>query len=86
MVDPDADSLVEALGVRTHAKRGFAAGALLAAALFGFFVLIPGRDIPTPFFVVLGFVLAVSTGLLVTTALTLVAAYRLSGRLPRDDE
>jgi hypothetical protein len=81
MVDPDAERLVDALAVRKQAVRGFSAGVLLAAALFVLFVLVPGTDRSPLLYVGLGFVFAVSFGLLATVALVLVAGYRLTRRL-----
>lgn len=66
-----------ALDVRRQALRGFGLGVLLAAVVFAFFVAVPGSIRSPIFYVGLGFVLAVSTGLLATVGFVLVAAYRL---------
>jgi hypothetical protein len=81
MIDPDAERLVDALAVRTQAVRGFSAGFALAAALFVFFVLVPGSERSPLLYVGLGVVFGISFGLLATVALVLVAGYRLTRRL-----
>ncbi|MFB6120096.1 MAG: hypothetical protein ABEJ68_03150 [Halobacteriaceae archaeon] len=68
-------NLVETLDVRRRAAVGFAAGAALAGALYVLFVVVP--DSPHPLrFLALGFVVAVTTGLLFTAVLVAHAAYR----------
>jgi hypothetical protein len=81
MVNADADSLLAALEVRKQAVRGFALGGALAGGAFVLFVLNPAIERSVPLYLLLGFVLAVSAGMLATTFLTLLAAYRLTRRL-----
>lgn len=85
---PPQRGLAQALHVPRNAKAGAAVGVLLAAAAYLFRVL----ELFGPFagtqrypllgaegwFAVLAFVLASSTALLVTAALTVVSAYRLA--------
>ncbi len=78
---PAVAAVAEALEVRRNAARGFALGAVVAAAAFAFFVLVPGTSRPVVLFVGLGVVLGVSVGLLATVALVGWRAYRLAGRL-----
>jgi len=70
--EPDSGpgALIEALNVVTHAKRGFVLAAVLTAAVFVFFVAIPGAQRPAPLYVALGFVLFVSLGGLITAVFT----------------
>ena len=76
---PPRARLVEALEVRRNAKRGFAAGFLLAVAVYVYFVAIPGTRVwPPLLYVALAFVVAITTGLLVTTILTGITARRLA--------
>jgi drug/metabolite transporter (DMT)-like permease len=72
--------LVDALGVVDHAKRGLAVGVALAAAVFGFFVVLPLVDPGTParpespvLYVALAFVVATAATLLVASALAVRA-------------
>jgi len=71
-------ALVEALNVPTNLKRGFAFGFLFAAAVFVFFVVIPGTYRSPALYVALWFVLAMGMGGLATTVLLIVSAYRLT--------
>ncbi len=71
-------AFVRALNVRRNAQWGFAFGALVAVAVFVFFVLVPGTYRPTPLYLALGFVLTVSFGGLTTAVLTLFSAIRLA--------
>jgi nitrate reductase gamma subunit len=81
MTDPGADrSLAEAVGLRRHVRRGFAAGLLLAAALFALFVLDPGTSRPAPLYLALAVVVAVTAGGLFTSLLVAAAVYRLVRR------
>lgn len=61
--------VAEELRLRRSARRGFATGALLALAVFGFFVVVPGTNRPAALYAGLAVVLGVSLGLLVTIAL-----------------
>lgn len=69
--------VAEALRVRRSARRGFAAGAVVALAVFGFFVVVPGATRPTALYAGLAVVLGVSLGLLVTLVLVGWRAVRL---------
>ncbi|WP_420828707.1 DUF7536 family protein [Halomicrobium salinisoli] len=71
-------ALVRALGVRRNAAWGFALAVAVTAAVFAFFVLIPGTQRPTAYYWALAFVLAISLGGLLTAAFTLVSAVRLA--------
>jgi hypothetical protein len=85
---PPQGGLVHALNVPRNAKVGAAAGAALAAVAYLFRVLelfgpfAGTREYPVlgpeGWFVVLAFVLASSTALLVAALLTVVSAYRLA--------
>lgn len=85
---PPSGGLVAVLDVRRNAAIGVASGLVLAALVYVvrvFELLGPvgaGRSYPVVgaagWFLVLGFVLAVTTALLVTTLLTAVRAYRLA--------
>jgi hypothetical protein len=79
MTDPGARdrSLVDAVGLRRHVRRGFAAGVLLAVALFALFVLDPGTSRPALLYLALAVVVAVTAGGLFTSLLVAVAVYRL---------
>ncbi|WP_435347913.1 DUF7536 family protein [Haloarchaeobius sp. HRN-SO-5] len=80
----------EALGVRRHARVGALSGLLLAVALFTFFVVLPsvvpgvrGRTESTFLFLVLGFVVAVTTALFVTTVLTVRTLFQQVASPPK---
>ncbi|WP_224332996.1 DUF7536 family protein [Haloprofundus halobius] len=88
---PESGGLVEALSVPQHAKVGVASGLLLALCAYLFRVLelfgpfggtqqfpVVG---PEGWFLLLAFVLATTTAMLVTAALTVVSAYRLAREL-----
>ncbi|WP_135534828.1 DUF7536 family protein [Halostella pelagica] len=87
---PDRPPMVQfmrALNVPRHAKVSAAAGVGFAVVLYGFFVVVPavlpgatfrGRS---PFlYLALAFVAAVTSAMLLTTALTVVSAVRLAMR------
>lgn len=77
----DAEAAFEGgLDLRRNALRGFAFGAALAAAVFVFFVLLPGTTRPLGLYVGLAVVLGVSVGLLATV---LLVGWR-ARRLPRE--
>jgi len=71
---PGLGNLLVALDVRRRAAIGFATGAVVALALYVFFVVVPGAPNRLRF-VVLAFVLAVSLGLFVTAVLVGRAAW-----------
>lgn len=71
-------ALVRALHVRRNAAVGFATATALTAAVFLFFVVIPGTSDPPVLYVGLAFVLAMSLGGLLTAILTVVSAIRLA--------
>jgi hypothetical protein len=80
----------EALGVRSHARIGALSGLLLAVGLFGFFVVLPsvapgvrGRTESPVLFLVLGFVVAVTTALFVTTVLTVRTLFQQVASPPK---
>jgi len=64
------------LDLRRDAAVGFGIGAVVAAAVFVFFALLPGTTRPIELYVGLAFVLGVSVGLLVTVVLLGWQAYR----------
>ncbi|MFB6165101.1 MAG: hypothetical protein ABEJ31_08070 [Haloarculaceae archaeon] len=74
-------AVVRALRVRRNARRGFAFGAIVTAAVFVFFVVVPGTYRSPYLYVALAFVLATALGALSTAALVAVRAYRLSKEL-----
>jgi hypothetical protein len=88
---PPAEGLVDALRVKRNAGAGVLAGVALAALAYVGRVFevvgpVPGtREYPVlgpeGWFLLLGFVLASATALLVTALLTLVTAYRLTREL-----
>jgi predicted tellurium resistance membrane protein TerC len=73
---PGVARLVEALNVRRNAAVGFGVGVLLAAALVAGVAVGPVGRFPTVYYLALGFVLAVGTGLLLTAVFTLGSAVR----------
>lgn len=66
------------LELRRQVVRGFAAGGLTAAAIFGFFALVPGTTRPLGLYVGLAVVLGVTSGLLGTIVLVGWRSYRLA--------
>lgn len=74
-------AFVSALRVRRNTKWGVAVGLAFTIAVFVFFVVVPGAQRSTAWYVALGFVLALSTAGLVAFLLTLVRAIRLSREL-----
>jgi len=74
-------AFVSALRVRRNTKWGVVVGLAFTAAVFVFFVVIPGATRSTLWYVALAFVLALSTAGLVAFVLTLVRAVRLSRQL-----
>ncbi len=90
---PPSGGLVQALNVPRNAKLGVLSGIALAVAVYLFRVLelfgpfAGTRQYPIlgaeGWFLVLAFVLASSTALLVTALLTVASAYRLSRELLR---
>lgn len=82
---PPRARFVAALSVRRNATVGFGIGAALAVAVYAFFVVVPlavpsvpTRGLSPVLYLLLAFVVAVTTGLLVTTLLTVASAIRLS--------
>ena len=73
--------MIEALNVRDNAFRGFIFGFVFTTAVFTFFVVVPGVTRSPVYYVALAFVLATGLGALVTVALVLRDAYRLSKTL-----
>jgi len=78
---PGTAAFLRALDVERNAAAGFALGTLFAAAVFVLFVVVPGTRRSPVLYVALAFVLAVGTGLLLTTLFTLWSAYRLAQEL-----
>jgi hypothetical protein len=78
---PGVARLVASLNVRRNAAAGFGIGAVLAAALVVGAVTGQPGPYPAAYYVALGFVLAVGTGLLLTVAFTVGSAVRLSRSL-----
>lgn len=86
--NPGADGLLRALDLPRNARRGAVVGLALAAVaylvrvleLFGPFAGTRAYPVlgPEGWFLLLAFVLAASSAMLVTTLLTLVSAYRLA--------
>ncbi|MFB6146348.1 MAG: hypothetical protein ABEJ08_01510 [Halobacteriaceae archaeon] len=74
---PGPGPLLAALRVRRQALRGFSLAFLFGTAVFVFFVAVPGTYRSPAWYVLLAFVLIVASGLLLTTALVAVRAYRL---------
>lgn len=74
-------AFVEALRVRRNALWGVGVGLAFTVAVFVFFVVVPGAQRSTLWYVALAFVLALSTAGLVAFALTLARAVRLSRQL-----
>ncbi|WP_018256916.1 DUF7536 family protein [Halomicrobium katesii] len=74
--DTGPGALVAALNVPTHAKRGFFLAGLLTAAVFAFFVVIPGAQRPAVLYAGLAFVLFVSLGGLITAVFVAGSAIR----------
>lgn len=88
---PPGGGVVRALDVPRNAAVGLAVGALVAAGAYLFRVLELGGPFagtrqfpvvgPEGWFLLLAFVLATATALVVATLLTLVSAYRLARQL-----
>lgn len=81
---PPRTALLEALAIRTHAKRGLAVGVAVAALAYAVRVgELLGPTAATNgsplLFLALAFVLAATTGALVTTLLVARSAARLAG-------
>lgn len=87
VASPTANFLA-ALNVRRNAVVGLLAGVALAVAVYAYFVAIPvlvpdvpARDRSPLLYLLLAFVVAATTAMLVATALTGVSAARLSRKL-----
>lgn len=74
---PGPGPLLDRLGVRRQAKRGFALAVLIGAAVFAFFVLVPGTYRSPWLYAMLLFVLVTTAGMLFTAVFVAAAAYRL---------
>jgi len=85
--DPDSSPrsrFVRALGVPRNGKIGVALGVAFATAVYLLFVVwLPQSDRSSPLLIVLAFVIAVSTALLVATALTVRNVARMTADLPK---
>lgn len=77
---PPKGEVLRTLAVRRNAIRGFTAGALFAAALYVVFVLLPGSTFSPIFFVALAFVVAMTSGAIVTAILVAITAYGVARR------
>lgn len=75
--EPGTAALVQALDIPRLAGWGFGLGLLLTIGTFVFFVVLSGATQSPFLYVGLGFVLALSLGLLLTLVFVAVAAYRL---------
>lgn len=74
---PPAAQLIRVLGVPRNAKIGAIVGVVLAVAVYVVFVVLPRRTAqPATWYLALAFVVAVSTALFVTVALTVRAVAR----------
>lgn len=80
-MDGSKARLLATLEVRRNAAWGFAISAGLTLGVLAFFVLIPGSVHPTPYYLALAFVLAMSLGALLTTVLTVRTAARLTDEM-----
>lgn len=76
--------LLDALGVRRQALRGFGLALVVGVAVFVFFVVVPGAQRSPVWYVALGFVFVTAAGLLFTAAFVAAAAYRLVRRMPAE--
>lgn len=80
--DPEPEvsraNFLRALHVERNAMVGFVLGALFAAAVFVRFVYLVDRPHSPVLWLMLAFVLAAGTGLLLTLTFTLGSAYRLA--------
>ena len=77
---PPKGDVLRTLAVRRNAIRGFTAGTLFAVALYVVFVLLPGSTFSPVFFVGLAFVVAATSGAIVTAVLVAVTAYDVARR------
>lgn len=75
-----AGRFIAALDVPRLAGIGFSAGLVLSLATFIVFIVLPGGDGSPWLYLGLGFVLALSLGLLLTMLLVAASAYRLVRR------
>ncbi len=80
---PPMVQFLQTLNAGRHAKVSAAVGALFAVAVYGFFVVapavlpgVPARGRSPLLFLLLAFVVAVTTAMLLVTVLTLVSAVR----------
>ena len=77
---PPKGEILRTLAVRRNAIRGFTAGALFAVALYVLFVVLPGSTFSPVFFVGLAFVVAMTSGAILTTILVAITAYGVAHR------
>jgi len=78
---PGVANVVAALNVRRNAAIGFTLGVLFTAFVVYVYVVVPDRPYSLALWATLGFVLAVGTGLLLTTVLTLRSAVQRAREL-----
>ena len=77
---PPKGEILRTLSVRRNAIRGFTAGALFAVALYVVFVVLPGSTFSPVLFVGLAFVVAMTSGAIVTAILVAITAYGVARR------
>lgn len=77
-MDGSKARLVAALEVRRNALWGFSISTGLTVGVLAFFVLVPGSVHPTPYYLALAFVLAMSLGALLTAVLVARTAVRVN--------
>lgn len=78
---PGVANVVAALNVRRNAAIGFTLGVLFTVFVVYVYVVVPDRPYSLALWATLGFVLAVGTGLLLTTVLTLRSAVQRAREL-----
>lgn len=83
--DDGTRRLIAALDVPRLAGIGFGAGVVLSLATFIVFIVLPAGDGSPWLYLGLGFVLALSLGLLFTMLLVAASAYRLVRRTDLDE-
>ena len=78
---PGVANVMRALNVRRNAAVGFAVGVAFTLFVVYVYVVVPDRPYSLALWATLGFVLAVGTGLLLTTVLTLRSAVQRAREL-----